>query len=421
MSTDNLSNPTGHGPSIKINFNNPQCILWAVLALARLDEKIPSNEEALLLFEHGTPWAYGVRRTLNAVVKTFCDERMEDTWSTAETDHPLRIQRLTVHLKGFVAKYQEHTGATSTPDREIEYLHKVFQAFCLCIARRPDTEYSEAFGALGMLMAVAIKVATLCGRIIFDMFDTFNAFAAQKASQEVAARYTEEQLDLICAAIEHFVREHPDLNTVGDYDEDRSIGEAFVRLIRAPLHQRVQSLFKMLIVDLDFRADRVVDEYDPMVKARVAVFHRQVARFFSYASPLFNAYFSVPDFVMMDEEDEGDGDEDREQDVPEHVADHDFSRYEEGDWHQDEGVLFDVQDVLTGPEHADLTDVSTAATTSADTACSLCGDAAVEMRKLNACGHELCATCLTGQLNVEHECRYKCAACRAEFFPDFAS
>jgi hypothetical protein len=230
-------------------------------------------------------------------------------------------------LERFVAEYQEHTGANQTPDREIDYLYKVFQAFCLCISRRPDTEYSEAFGVLGMLMALAVKVATLCGRVILDMFDTFNAFAAQKVSQEVAASYTEEQLELICAAIEHLVREHPDLNTVGDYDEDRSIGEAFVRLIRAPLRQHVQSLFKMLIVDLDFRANLVVDKYDPMIKDRVTVLHRQVARFFSYASPLFSAYFLVPNFVIMDEEDEGDDDEDREQDVPDHVADHDFSRY----------------------------------------------------------------------------------------------
>jgi hypothetical protein len=84
-----FSNSTGYGRSFKINFNNPQCIVWAVLALARLDEKIPSNEAALLLFEHGTPLVYGVRRTLIAVIKTFCDERMEDTWSTAEFDHPL--------------------------------------------------------------------------------------------------------------------------------------------------------------------------------------------------------------------------------------------------------------------------------------------------------------------------------------------
>jgi hypothetical protein len=81
----------------------------------------------------------------------------------------------------------------------------------------------------------------------------------------------------------------------------------------------------------------------------------------------------------------------------------------------------DFEDVLTGPEHADINDVSIAFEyveyEPGQSSCSLCGDEDVPMRMLWGCLHELCEECLRTQLNTNHACRYKCAFCRNEFFP----
>jgi hypothetical protein len=78
----------------------------------------------------------------------------------------------------------------------------------------------------------------------------------------------------------------------------------------------------------------------------------------------------------------------------------------------------DFEDVLTGPEHASIDDVSIAVEYEQDqSSCDLCGDGSVSMRKLKRCGHEFCKECLRTQLDTNHACRYKCAFCHSEFFP----
>lgn len=384
--------------------------MWAVLALARLNEKIPSDFDSI--------HAFRLRNAIEDAIGAFCDEYMEATWSTLYSD---RAWQIVSTLKRTAADYYRHTGDVQNPDAECEYLVELFSLFSMHVHQQEDRDFTEAYGALGMLAAVAIKMESILGHRISDMFDMFNnIYADENVSNDTIVIRTNQQIDLICATIEQFVREQ--LETNGAYtpvSEARDIvGQSFVRLIHEPLRQHVESVFRMLMNDLAFCSSHTVNKYQPDIKERVAMFYESLSRFFSYCSPLLSAFF-LPD--MSNDENELDEDEDEDENyqehIPEHVANHDFSQYDDFDWHRREFEIFDVQDVLRGPEHADMDGVSIALS-STDSSCPLCADADTEMRKLNVCSHAICAICLDVQLKVQHECRYKCAICRAEFFPN---
>jgi hypothetical protein len=136
----------------------------------------------------------------------------------------------------------------------------------------------------------------------------------------------------------------------------------------------------------------------------------ELAEFFSPQSTLLDADWDRIDMVAgairyIDEEIEP-----YDENIP--IIEPGDTRYMDEDLELD-----DLEDVLMGPEHASIDDVSIAFEYEHDqSSCALCGDDDVPMRKLEGCGHELCEECLRTQLNTNHACRYKCAFCRNEFF-----
>jgi len=119
----------------------------------------------------------------------------------------------------------------------------------------------------------------------------------------------------------------------------------------------------------------------------------------------------------QDEEVEEEEEAEMEDDIPEHVATHDFERYDDNDWYSHEYELnTDLEDVLLGPDYAKVDEISDLAPAKECSDCVLCGDGDVEMRKIKVCGHEFCAECLETQLGTDHECRYRCSLCKADFF-----
>jgi NADH pyrophosphatase NudC (nudix superfamily) len=99
-----------------------------------------------------------------------------------------------------------------------------------------------------------------------------------------------------------------------------------------------------------------------------------------------------------------------------------FESYEDDDWFWQELELeTGFQDVLKGPERAELEDVCDLVPVRQNSACGICGEADWVMREIRVCGHEFCADCLGAQLETQHECRYKCSLCRAESFLECAA
>lgn len=176
-----------------------------------------------------------------------------------------------------------------------------------------------------------------------------------------------------------------------------SIGQEFLRLSSGAIKDRLDRAFASLEKYLEKKSSIDVGTL-------------------YYSSALIELFVDLPnivDFVKLKLEEE-----EEEDHVPEHIAQHDFEQYGDNDWFSHEYELnTNLQDVLLGPEHAELDDVSDPAPAKEDCGCVLCGDAEVEMRTVKVCRHEFCAECLETQLNTEHECRYKCSLCKAEFFP----
>jgi hypothetical protein len=134
--------------------------------------------------------------------------------------------------------------------------------------------------------------------------------------------------------------------------------------------------------------------------------HYRIGSFFEFRSPLLEDFWPKPEPEV-------------EEQVLEHIANHDFARYEQDDWYEREYQLHDGQDVLCGPESTTIDGVSIPVEASEKSGlyCGLCHNTDAPLRELKICGHEFCEDCLKNQLEAKYECRYKCVLCRAEFFP----
>ncbi|KAH7380218.1 hypothetical protein DE146DRAFT_637248 [Phaeosphaeria sp. MPI-PUGE-AT-0046c] len=130
------------------------------------------------------------------------------------------------------------------------------------------------------------------------------------------------------------------------------------------------------------------------------------------------AYNMVEEGISIGDEgvDYDSADEEFEPPLPEHIRNHDFAQYGDEDWYADQYMLHDAQDVLRGPQNVSVDQIAMPIGTMPDP-CLLCGDENVTMQQLAVCGHIICEVCLSTQLKTKHECRYKCAFCRAEFLP----
>ncbi|KAJ4368454.1 hypothetical protein N0V83_006811 [Neocucurbitaria cava] len=390
-------------PSMQIELTNPTCVLWAVVALARLEEKLPSNSVAFQLFsEQEAPQLFRFRDAVEETIRTFSDESMTNVWCNL---YQQRMDEIMNKLKRTATDYIQHPSSGLDPDNEICYLVSIFEAFHRKIRDEVPLGADDAFSGAGATNAVALQLSTLVGRTLHDIIGNLSVMLFEEAPDHLVNLYLEEHTTLMCQAIENYIRAQADLKVHANYDANGNIGEMFVRLIRAPLREQIDNCFEALSSRLDF-AFGIVNAEDDDAKAEIANFIREVAQFFSYASPLLS------DFWIQD------GDSDNDSDGTDYHADHQFDRYTEEDWHWQEAILDELEDVLSGPENVTLDQVSSVAMTTDESSCDICGDTESTMRQLNACSHQICQQCLTTQLSTSHASRYKCAFCRAEFFPD---
>ncbi|RAR14065.1 hypothetical protein DDE83_002634 [Stemphylium lycopersici] len=275
--------------------------------------------------------------------------------------------------------YLDHTENSIETDREIAHLVQIFHHFYRRITLG-RLDHEEPFGSFGMLAAVSVHMNIITANEVSGTITTYMTLAAIQASEDHIESYFEERLSVICATIERFVREKKDLEDLSDYDPEGRTGDNFVQMIRDPLRQHVGCLLEELLLNVSPSHNDAVD-LDVHLESRLLEFYGGIAKFFSYASPLLSYYF-IPDI-----EDNEEGDEDL--DVPEYITNHDFSNYEDDDWFSREYVLFEVQDVVHGPSHAELNDVSILTATSIDCQCFICGEDGAEMRKLKVHGCSL--------------------------------
>jgi hypothetical protein len=239
--------------------------------------------------------------------------------------------------------------------------------------------------------------------VLVDFFDNL-----QEGSDPHFDSYVVSYTQCLCTNIERSIKAQT---------TKQDLGEELVRLSHAQLQDHVELALRKLFDDLQEDSHYIPIDEDILASAKpLDSLYKELPKL--YDSVDLDQGLEYEEEEDEDEEDEDEGEEEEDGGEMEHIAHHEFELYEEDDWYSHEYELMtDLQDVLGGSDHAELDDVSDPAPTNQHSGCGLCGDASLEMRKVRACGHDFCADCLSSQLQTEHECRYRCCLCRAEFFP----
>jgi hypothetical protein len=377
------------------DFNSPSCLMWGVLALTALHEDAPPHGDIL----DDTTQALLYCGAVNQTIKKFSPFFGNFVSTASEAELWDRVGSVNL----MVNSAQNYHVLAKTPV-DVAFLPMllcaIFTAFHRQLQVNPVQTQEDPYSADGMEKGIAeLMRGLLHGRVKGMLHVIYNQYDPTNPSV-----FKEEFQNHICRAVEDFVECKMDIKELHGRVPRDSIGQHMVELIRPSLHDHVSEIIGDFFDEMGFGTENTLGEEDSAaVNSCLDILYRNLGRFFSFRSTL------LEEFLPEIEENE----------IPEHVANHDFARYEDNDWFQREYELFDVQDVLRGPEHATLDDVSIPVEAAEDSelTCGLCHDAEVSMREIKVCGHECCAECLNNQLQARHECRYKCALCRAEFFP----
>ncbi|KAF1846429.1 uncharacterized protein K460DRAFT_356106 [Cucurbitaria berberidis CBS 394.84] len=418
-------------PEIKIEFTNPTCIIWGVLALARLHEHLPSGEEAARLYNiNGFPWAYEVHNALTNIIFAFADPDETSVWGTL---YPGEGDAMLYNLKEMTNEYYQRLNNAEAIAGEFVYLYSIFWAFHHRITLELPQGIDDEYGPVGMMNAVNTTLSNSLANTMENMLEALRPLWIEDASPEAFANFEREHIDRICAAIELVIQDQAALELDGDFDVGGHVGRMFARMIHVPLRRHIEGYFHDSIQYIGMRIGYGSHTNNAGIKDEIDALVRDIARFFSYASPLLSTYWPDDVSVVRDsdeeegdeeegDEDEGDGDEvmfqpDPENALPEHVVNHNFEEYEEEDWYWEQYEVNTLVDVLDGPANVRVDQVSTVVPAADVSSCGICGDTKSTMRNINVCSHEFCEDCLEQQLSTYHNMRYRCAACRAEFFP----
>src|SRR4051812_10897444 len=182
--TTNMSSISQSLMNIQVHYDDSSCLLWGVLALARLDKKLLSEQDAYYLFDtQGESQALELRRMFDGMVEAFCDERLERTWSNFNREAASAIlgHVLNASTDFFTSTYE----GIQAFDYELVYLLSTVEAFVMHVIDGNESANSEAYTAMGMLNALSIKMAALCGDAVTEgMFNIFNRLSAEEAPLE---------------------------------------------------------------------------------------------------------------------------------------------------------------------------------------------------------------------------------------------
>lgn len=358
------------------HFLDGTCLLWATLALARLDHKLSSDVQALdLIINHDDRWGFLARHAFEA--GRFLDPDEADEW---DTPYPSHASELVSERLWFATIYYEEL------DTEFIFLHAILKAFHIKICTARVQHAGETFGALGMAGAIADQISKLINSRMLEIFVTINTMRENLTHYQFEAAlaiYSQEQVDALSGMIELYVHEQTEVLSrgLGCQDIDANL---FVELVQEPLRIYIRADFDVLLRAMGLVNGNAVSPQSARARQHLRTFYDQIAQFFSYASPLLSDFWPVIHDAVEDE----------------------YEEYTEED----------LQDVLPGPEDVEIGQVSVAVPTDPGTICSICFDSDTAMRKL-ACAHLYCEECLKTQLTTYHASRYRCGSCRAEFFP----
>ncbi|KAH4118840.1 hypothetical protein HBH70_158030 [Parastagonospora nodorum] len=362
------------------------CAMWAVIVVARLDAKLPSWDQAAELeANRDGRWASWARSAFEDFALTFSDYQPDVGWTVVPTSV---ANSLLGELVRTASNYYQDS------DREFMQLCTMLREF----HRKLHIHRAVSLGSFAYSMQESIHdlVRQLLDPSVSEIIITVNTMTANMSANDLSPavdEYVQAQASILTNNIEVFVRQQTSLILRGETD---LCSDGIVDAIRAPLRDHVREALNRLMAGFQSISSKEIDMGDFEARFMLSVFFRDVARFFSYASPLLRHYWE-PDFHSSDADDS------------------DGIIIDDGDrvWYWQEHELSELEDVLTGPENVDIDRVSIPVTVLQPFDCSICLDQHTEIRQLNACSHAFCGECLSSQLQTHHPGRYTCASCRA--------
>jgi len=364
-----------------------RCLLWAALALARLDDKLPSRDDVASNPNNG--FARRLRDTIDNMTRAFIDPGSEAMSGWAALD-PEFARFCVSELLRTATNYYQHL------DDEFLQLHAIFRAFSVKMTSMDFDHPVEGFSTFGMVSAIAGQMSQLIAPKMAETFITVNTMSENMTDEQLEPAiscYAFEQAGVMSRVIGSFIRVEFARMMPGSLSTH---ADAMVRVVEDALEGQVHTALKYLLWCLNPRAGGTIDPEDEVTKLDLQVFYRHVAEFFSYASPLFSHRWVSPDDDSMYNSESDLDDEPR------------WQEYE----------LVDLVDVLEGPENLSVDEVSVVVPGYIEASCIICHDCYRSMRRVNVCRHMYCEACLDGQLHTYHASRYKCAACRADFLSE---
>lgn len=94
--------------------------------LARLHEKLPSEEEAAQMSEGIVPWPLRLRQALRDFIHALYDPTTGIVWSNLTTE---RRNDVIGRLRHTAIKYYQQMSSSQQPDSEFKYLYSILDAF----------------------------------------------------------------------------------------------------------------------------------------------------------------------------------------------------------------------------------------------------------------------------------------------------
>ncbi|KAH7068092.1 hypothetical protein BKA63DRAFT_570214 [Paraphoma chrysanthemicola] len=337
---------------INIECTDGSFIIWATLALARLDKFAPSDENEAL-----TVPSFVYRECLNAVRRAFAAEDSYDIWSSIYRER--RNEMLARLKEKALAYYQssaESTDHASGNDAnadldEFLYVYSIFVAFHKKLLESPPTSTDDTYGALGMKNSVYLLFQQLLQPTLTGFFTALNnVINARPPNLDTLIHgCTWSYFDLIHNRIDEFLCDQAKLIAHGNYDPDNRFGYNLACGAYSAVHDCLYLAVEDLVVALDVRNGSLIDLDSPATEVRTKNFLLQLASVFTYESEL----------VSYNDYDEEDDDDDMLQGyIPTHIATHNFSQYSDEDWFAREFELNpNLQDVLRGPEKVSVEEV----------------------------------------------------------------
>ncbi|KAF2829030.1 hypothetical protein CC86DRAFT_436699 [Ophiobolus disseminans] len=373
------------------------CLLWAVLALARLDAKLPSQDEALRLkHDHNDGFALRLRSTIDDIMLGFLDVTV--LWDAEDSKS---ANRSVSELLRTATNYFQQL------DSEFLHLHAIFKAFnskIMASGAESQLRPAEPFAAGGMVSTIATQMLQLIAPSMVSFIDAFNQMSetlTQDPFEPLLYRFVLTRADPISRIIEEFI-DTSYLHMMPEHAEIDS--KLLVQVFQSTLVSKIRTGLTMLIRRRAPYRGTTIDIDGPMTKRDLEIFYRYITKMFGYASPLFEGFWAR--IVEPDSNHATDGSDYG-------MDDSDYNSDDEVYWQEYEPN--NLVDVLAGPDLVSVHQVSHTIPGSPGKECVVCRDFLTQMHRIDICQHMYCEVCLDAQLHVHHESRYKCAMCRADF------